>query len=215
MLPLTKHKPVSLLEVGGKAILTRQIEALEQAGISDRLVITGFEADQVEQLCAGKASCVFNPFYEICNVAMHLWLVRKEFGSGFVLVYDDILFEANLIKEVVSRGNDIILVVDPTSMDREAEKVVLQDGIVKAIGKDVTRPFGEFIGVAMFPAGAIPALVSQLEKIARANLGTTFPQLMQGLVDNGLFVRVLATDRPWSDIDFPTDLEEANRLWHG
>lgn len=214
LLPLTKHKPVSLLEVRGKAILARQIEALEQAGIRDRVVITGFGADQVEQLCAGRASCVFNPFYEICNVAMHLWLVREDLGSGFVLIYDDILFEANLIKEVVSRGNDILLVVDPRSMDREAEKVVLQNGLVKAIGKDVTKPFGEFIGVAMFPPNAISALVSQLEHIARTNLGTTFPQLIQGLVENGLFVNVLATDRPWSDIDFPADLEEAHRLWH-
>lgn len=201
------------MDVGGKAILTRQIEALEQAGISDRLVITGFGADQVEQLCTGKASCVLNPFYEICNVAMHLWLVRKELSSGFVLIYDDILFEASVIKEVVSAGNDILLVVDPRTMDKEAEKVFLQNGLVKAIGKDVANPFGEFIGVAMFSKHAVPALVSQLEQIARTSLGTTFPQLIQGLVDNGLIVNVLATDRPWSDIDFPSDLEEAHRLW--
>ena len=50
LLPLTKNTPVSLLEIGGKAILVHQLEALQETGIEDILVITGFCANQIEEL---------------------------------------------------------------------------------------------------------------------------------------------------------------------
>ncbi len=213
LLPLTKHTPVSLLDVGGNAILGHQLEALQKAGVDDTLVITGFGAEQVEEFCRGRASCVFNPFYEICNVAMNLWLVRQELKRGFVLLYDDVLFQAELIREVLASGDDILLVVDPRGVDREAEKVALRQGAVSAIGKDVAEPYGEFIGIARFSPDAVPSLVGELERVARTELGTTFPQLIRRLVQRGHQVKVHATDRPWCDIDFPEDLEEARRLW--
>ena len=90
LLPLTKHTPVSLLDVGGRAILEHQFEVLKQAGIEDVLVITGFCADQVEGLCRDRATCVYNPFYEICNVAMNLWLVRRELEEGALFRVEDV-----------------------------------------------------------------------------------------------------------------------------
>jgi len=213
LLPLTKRTPVSLLEVGGKPIIEHQLESLRQAGVEDITVITGFCADQVEQFCKGKAACVFNPFFEVCNVAMNLWLVRDRSRSPFVLAYDDVLFEAELIRQAVATDAGMLLVVDRKGVDREAEKVVLTDGIVSAIGKDVADPFGEFIGVAMFSEAVIPVLVDELEQLSRTDLGTTFPQLIQRLVRRGQEVSVLATDLPWCDIDFPNDLEEARRTW--
>jgi choline kinase len=213
LLPLTRHTPVSLLEVGGRAILEHQLHALKKAGVDDTLVITGFCADQVEEFSRGKASCFFNPFYETCNVSMNLWLVRQKLDQGFILIYDDILFETELIGEAVAADGGVLLVVDRKGVDKEAEKVALQQEAVSAIGKDITAPYGEFIGVARFSANAVPALIEELEQIARTDLGTGFPQLVQRLVHGGQNVRVLATDRPWCDIDFPADLEEARRVW--
>ena len=213
LLPLTKNTPVSLLEVGGKAILARQLETLQEAGINDTLVITGFCADQIEEFCAGRASCTFNPFYETCNVAMNLWLVRQELKSGFILQYNDTLFQHELIKEIIANEEDILLVVDLKGMDKEAEKVVIQQGIVTAIGKDVDEPYGEFIGIAKFSSDIIPSVMEELEQVARTDLDTSFPRFIQRLIRKGHRVSVHATDRPWMDIDFPGDLEDARRLW--
>jgi len=213
LLPLTKHTPVSLLDVGGKAILDRQLEALQRAGLDDLIVITGFCAEQVEEICGGRAACVFNPFYDMCNVAMNLWLVRRELELGFIMLYDDILFQAELLRDVLDSEGDIILVADQRGVDREAEKVALHRGVVSAIGKDVVEPYGEFIGIARFSTDAVPALVGELEQVARIDLETTFPRLIQRLIRGGQRVKVHATDRPWCDIDFPEDLEEARRMW--
>ena len=213
LLPLTKHTPVSLLDVAGKAILGHQLEALQKAGVDDTLVITGFGAEQVEEFCSGRVSCVFNPYYEMGNVAMNLWLVRQELKPGFILLYDDVLFQAELIGEALASAEGILLVVDRRGVDREAEKVTLERGVVSAIGKNVAEPYGEFIGIASFSPEAVPSLIEELERVARTDLGTTFPQLIQRLIQRSCQVKVHATDRPWCDIDFPEDLEEARRVW--
>lgn len=209
MLPLTKRTPVSLLNVGGKPILDHQLQALYEAGVNEVLVITGFCADQVEELCKGRTSCFFNPFFEVCNVAMNLWLVRQKLEPDFILLYDDILFGKDLIKEVSEVSDGVTLVVDRTGVDKEAEKVAVRQDSISAIGKDVTEPYGEFIGIARFTGDAVRLLVETLEQVARTDLGTTFPQLVQHLIRQGQEVKVLATDQPWYDIDFPRDLEEA------
>ncbi len=213
LLPLTKHTPVSLLDVGGTPIIGHQLNALQRAGVDDALVITGFCADRVEEFCQERASCVFNPFYDACNVAMNLWLVRQELKPGFVLVYDDILFQTELIGEVLAEEEGILLVADRRGVDKEAEKVAVHQGTVTEIGKDVAEPYGEFVGIAKFPRDAIPALIEELESVARTDLVTTFPQLIQQMVRHGHHVKVHSTDRPWCDVDFPGDLEEARKIW--
>jgi len=213
LLPLTKNTPVSMLEVAGRPILDHQLNALHDAGVRNTVVITGFCTDQVEEFCRGKATCIYNPFYEVCNVAMNLWLVRQELKSGFLLLYDDTLYQTDLIREVLDQGDSTLLVVDPKGLDKEAEKVVLQQGAVSAIGKDVEEPYGEFIGMARFSSDVIPVLTEELEQIARTNLDTSFPRLIRRLIDKGQEIRVHTTDRPWIDIDFPSDLEEARRIW--
>jgi choline kinase len=109
----------------------------------------------------------------------------------------------------LAADGSVLLVVDRKRIDGEAEKVALQHDIVCDIGKDVGDPYGEFIGIARFSGDAVSLLVETLEQIARKDLGVTFPQLVHQLIQQGQDVKVLATDRPWFDIDFPRDLEEA------
>jgi len=213
LLPLTKRTPVSLLEVKGKTILDHQLNALSEAGINDILVITGFCAEQIEDFCQGRARCMFNPFYEMSNVAMNLWLVRQEFKEGFLLLYADILFQPELVREVMAKDDNTLLVVDRKGLDKEAEKVELLEGRVTVIGKNVSEPYGEFIGMAKATRDTIPILIEGLERVARTNLETTFPEFIQQLIRNNHTIKVYTSDYPWMDIDFPTDLEKACKTW--
>ena len=45
--PLTDTKPKCLLEVGGKTLLQRTVEAMVSAGISEFLVVTGYRASMI------------------------------------------------------------------------------------------------------------------------------------------------------------------------
>ena len=45
--PLTDTKPKCLLELGGKTLLERTVRAMQQAGITEFVVVTGYRADQI------------------------------------------------------------------------------------------------------------------------------------------------------------------------
>ena len=45
--PLTDTKPKCLLEVGGKTLLQRTVEAMAMADITEFVVVTGYRADQI------------------------------------------------------------------------------------------------------------------------------------------------------------------------
>ena len=47
--PLTDTKPKCLLEVGGRTLLERTVRAMQQAGISEFVVVTGYRADQIRE----------------------------------------------------------------------------------------------------------------------------------------------------------------------
>src|SRR4026207_2548386 len=70
LLPLTMDVPKALLDVGGKTLIRRQIDALSAAGINEFVVVTGYGAEKMEQaleLIAGdrliEIRCVYNPFF--------------------------------------------------------------------------------------------------------------------------------------------------------
>jgi NDP-sugar pyrophosphorylase family protein len=50
LLPLTEEVPKSLLDIGGKRLVERQIEAFRGAGISEFVVLTGYKADKMDEV---------------------------------------------------------------------------------------------------------------------------------------------------------------------
>ena len=65
--PLTKDKPKALLEIGGKTLLERHIQNLNNCGISDVVIVVGCFADKIEQACGAGIKYIYNPFDEISN----------------------------------------------------------------------------------------------------------------------------------------------------
>ena len=52
LLPLTTEVPKALLDIGGKTLIERQIEAFAAAGIKDFTVVTGYGASRMEEALA-------------------------------------------------------------------------------------------------------------------------------------------------------------------
>ncbi len=48
LLPLTADVPKALLDIGGKTLIERQVEAFASNGLKDFVVITGYAADKME-----------------------------------------------------------------------------------------------------------------------------------------------------------------------
>ncbi len=114
---------------------------------------------------------------------------------------------------LLKRQEDICLVIEPKKCIEEDMKVRVASDLMIEIGKGISlsEAYGEFIGITRFSRAGAKLLAEALEKIVRqGDLMLWFESSIQWLIDNGYQVHTLSTEgKPWIEIDFLDDLEQA------
>jgi phosphoenolpyruvate phosphomutase len=108
-LPLIQEKPKCLLDIKGKSILERQIEALHEYGIHDIVVVRGYQKDRIN---LPGIRYYDNNRYDDTGELFSLFCAEKEIEGPFIFLYSDILFEAAVLEKLLKSQDDISLVVD-------------------------------------------------------------------------------------------------------
>ena len=107
--PLTDTKPKCLLEVGGKTLLERTVRAMQQAGISEFVVVTGYRADQIREALTSIVSpqnitFLHNADYEHNNNIYSLWMAGEVVrGKDFLLMDSDILCDPAAVVRIAEQ----------------------------------------------------------------------------------------------------------------
>lgn len=216
LLPLTKDTPQSLLKVGSKTIIEKQIETLKKAGVTNIIVITGYLAENLESYCQKlKTKTIFNPFYAVSGMALTLWVAKQELEEDIIILYSDILFEPQIVQSLTHTKVDICIAIKKDGLRVEAEKVVEKAGKIVSLSKASTsKENGEFIGMAKFTKNSGKILTTLLEKAARANLNSSLMQILNQLIEQGETIHACdIKDTKFIDIDFPDDLKKAEKLF--
>lgn len=168
LLPLTENTPKCALTVAGRSVLQWQLHEIAQCnGIDEVVVITGFGADQVDEIAAAtrtpKVRTLYNPFFALSDNLGTCWVARTEMDRPFVIINGDTLFEAAILQRLLDTGADapVTLVTDrKEGYDADDMKVVVESGYLRRVGKALTEGVnGESIGMMAF-RGEGPALFS-------------------------------------------------------
>ncbi|MGE5328272.1 MAG: phosphoenolpyruvate mutase, partial [Deltaproteobacteria bacterium] len=101
--------PPCLIELKGKSIIQRQVETLNNVGISNINVVVGYNSHLITYPNCNK---IENEQYSDKYILHSLFKADAEMKDGFVLVYSDILFNESLLRELLHKKGDIVLVVD-------------------------------------------------------------------------------------------------------
>ena len=143
--PLTDTKPKCLLEVGGKTLLERTVRAMQQAGISEFVVVTGYCADQIREALTSIVSpqnitFLHNADYEHNNNIYSLWMAGEVVrGKDFLLMDSDILCDPAAVVRIACNPADAIgesvgiekMTADySTALYRELDQMILKEGLV-------------------------------------------------------------------------------------
>jgi choline kinase len=116
--PLTKNTPKSLLEVGeGLTLLEAQLHSLQEAGIVDITIIVGYRAEQIEAKLQKynkdfNINTVYNPFYDVSNNLISIWMARHLMQDEFITINGDDMFTSSVIKNLMKSKNNITMVMD-------------------------------------------------------------------------------------------------------
>ena len=228
--PLTNERPKCLLEVGGKTILARTVEALRENGIDDIAVVRGYHGHLIDY---PGITYYENSDFKRNNILRSLFYAEDEITADFIFSYSDIVYSKEIVKKLVDSDADIALIVDVNWVAHyegrnqhpisEAELVKVENNRVVKIGKDVVNPaeaHGEFIGLARFTKSGAEVMKAAYHRVLEERPDAPFhhaaslekaymTDMVQELVDNGSLVKNVDIEGGWREIDTPQDLERA------
>ena len=222
--PHTYSTPKCLLEVGGKAIIDYQLEALDYLGVNHVIMIVGYHRELLidyvkKKFPQIKFSFIINHHYFETNTAYSVFLGRKQLlKSNFLLMNADVVYPKKLLIKIFNSSFKTALAVDHKICGQEEVKVIDggQNKIV-AIGKDLieNQCLGEFIGVAKLSKDFNKLFVDSIENLIDAG-GTNdyFEAAIQPILSITNVNHVNISKYPCLEIDFIDDLISARKLFH-
>jgi L-glutamine-phosphate cytidylyltransferase len=238
--PHTDDRPKCLVEIGGKSILQRQVDAYRRAGVTRIAVVRGYMAERV--IIDGAGVDYFeNTDYKKNNILVSLFHAESVMEGGFLFSYSDIVFRPEVVRTLVEAPADYGLVVDrrwdeayvgrTLHPESEAELASVAGGpdgrkIVRAVGKRVVprdEAHGEFIGLARFSARAAERMRAAYHAVRARGEGAPFgtasrfevaylTDLLNHLIAEGEVMHSVDIDGGWREIDTPQDLERARAI---
>ncbi len=200
--PLTDTKPKCLLKVGERTLLERTVRAMQQAGITEFVVVTGYRADQIvdfletlnsqlptlnsQRLRVGEQSSgilstptfhfLHNADYEHNNNIFSLWMAGEYVrGKEFLLMDSDILCDPAAVARIAHEPESALALNRHECGEEEIKVIVDANGHITEISKvcSIKDAIGESVGIEKMTADYSEALYKELDQMI----------LKEGLID--------------------------------
>ncbi len=227
LLPMTSDKPKCTLRLEGKTVIEWQIDALNQNGIDDIVVVTGYRSDKVHRLLDrryGKDTIkvVFNPFFEVADNLASCWMVREEMTGDFLLINGDTLFEPGVAQTLLSNPQQPITLArdHKPHYDEDDMKLILDSDRLLSIGKKLPldQVNGESIGMIRFDSDGGRLFRSTIERcmLDPAALERWYLSVIDEIAAETDAVWTASIEGlDWAEIDYPLDLKHAETMVSG
>ena len=225
LLPLTESLPKCLLSIGEQTILAHQIQSLNQCGVSDITVVTGFAAGAVEtalqefSTATHRPNCVFNPFFNVADNLASCWMARHAMTGDFILLNGDTVFEPAVCETLLKAPDaPVCLAIDRKSdYDSDDMKVRLAGTKLLEVGKSIEQENidGESIGMMRFSGDGPAHFVQILDQVMRTpnSLNWWYLKAIGILAERDLVQTQSIAGLRWGEVDFLQDLENVRRLF--
>lgn len=214
LLPLTADRPKCLIEVGGKAIIDHQLDALADAGLSNLVVVGGYRADQLATHLAARgndAELRINPFWAVSSSIGSIWAARDLVADDFMIVNGDTVYAPALIQQGLSNlRQGISLFVERVAHAEYDDMLAwIEDDVVRAVGKTLDPSVAHYRSLGLVvghrDGGVYRDMLDKV--IARANGISAFHhQIVHELAQVGPVHPVVINTGHWVEVDRPEDI---------
>ena len=224
--PLTKNTPKPLIDLGdGETLLEKQLRSLSESRVIDEVIIViGYLYEQVESKLKNfktnlKINTLYNPFYEMSNNLITLWLSKYEMDQDFIITNGDNLFAADVVRDLVNKTNDGIYVTIcyRDNIGEDDMKVILDENKkVLKVSKEIKESNIESIGLVKVQGEKYRKIYQEvLEQLARDKnyINKFWLETFNILADKGVEIHSFVIDKnKWREVDFHFDLKNLKEL---
>jgi L-glutamine-phosphate cytidylyltransferase len=235
--PLTANIPKCMVDFFGKSILKRQIDIFQKLGIDDISVVTGYCDDKINVDNIKKFK---NKNFMTTNMVESLFTAEEKLTDSVIVSYGDIIFESNIIQNLIDSRYDISVVVDKNWRDLwnvrfenpldDAESLVLdKNELILELGQkvqNIDNVQGQFIGLMKFQNDGLIDIIKFYKKmklIANSSINPLNPNLpfeksfmtdfLQGLIQDNQKLNAIIIKNGWLEIDSLNDYSLYQKMY--
>lgn len=218
------HRPKILLEFGGRTLLEWHTRRLREVGIHKLSVIIGFQSDEICRILPGLEAesglvirPIVNPDYtegSVLSLAASLPTLQEETGP-MLLMDGDVLYPAEMLHRLIRSAHRSALLIDRaySTADDDPVLVPIRSGRPVDFRKKWTGSadlVGESIGFFKLDPLDLPFLVeSTRRRLTGPGRNDSYDEVLREMAVAGLFGHEDVTGLPWTELDFPGDIEFA------
>lgn len=224
--PDTDEIPKTLLPVRGEeTILDIALGNLAAVGLTDVAIVVGYAAEairrrqtELERTHRVNLELIENDRALVWNNAYSLWLARRHFTNGALVVNGDTVHPLSVEKTLLeNRGAAMLLAIDTCKRlaDEEMKVRFRADGQLVAIHKSLNPATadGEYIGACIIEPGAAEELADALQETWRKDPQLYYEDGIAEFAARGGVVRgVSIGEVAWVEVDNHEDLALARRI---
>jgi choline kinase len=220
------RQPKILLEIAGRSLLEWHARRLRDAGVRQVFIVVGYQSETVcrrfpslEREYGLSLHPIFNPdFIEGSVLSFEASLPRLRRETHPVLLMDgDVFYPATFLPRLILSSHRTALLLDRSysTADEDPVLVPVRDGRPVDFRKRWTGQadlVGESIGFFKVDPSDFPALEqATLRRALGKARAESYDEVLRDLVLEGRFGYEDVTGAPWTELDFPGDVEFARK----
>lgn len=218
--PQTNKAPKTLLPFGKGTILSTIMSNLSQTGITELVLVLGFEAKRIMDYLEENALFGFRIFF-VLNSDYHkgnglsVLMAEQTVGNeDFILSMSDHIVTPMAINRVVHSNEERNLLLVDKQIERifdidDATKVYYRNNQILKIGKDLSAYNAIDCGIFRLTKRFFDAMRRQLES-GKDSISAGIQELIR---NNDMTPVLLENDERWIDIDTPKAYKFAQKLF--
>ncbi len=221
-LRLAHNKPKILLTLDNKSLLERHIKNLKLNQVKNITIVVGYQnhlvVEKLKSLNCPRINVVFNPEYELGSiVSLFHGLKLATAGEDILLMDGDVLYDEKILNLLIKNKESCLAYDTEFENDDEPVKVCMINSQIQEFGKgkfsrQEFTTIGESVG---FFKINYPDTVKFIDvcntMISERKTQQPHEDAIRDIIKKKIFAfkPIDITGLPWTEIDFPEDIEKA------
>jgi len=207
---MIQEVPKSTLPIKGVPLIRHTVEMLLEAGM-EVCVCVGYQSNKIfEALRDLEVTYYNNPFYDITNSIVSLWLARNEINDDMLLLNADVYFSREILEKLLGDQHDAVVAMDTGRVEEGDYFFLTVNGCVKKYGKDLPRSERdcEYVGMAKIRKEFTEVFCRQMDNLINTQQhGRWWEEVLYTMSADKNIYTIDVKGCFWSEIDYFDDYE--------
>ncbi|MBB1488954.1 NTP transferase domain-containing protein [Oceanospirillum sediminis] len=207
-------QPKCCVDLKGKPLIRHTFEKLNNKGITDIAIVTGYQEKYIHQALEGCSyTRYFNPFFRVANSISSAWFARDFLSSDddIMIMNGDVFIEDSVLDIILSETRSPVMISDSSRIEDADYRFKWQDDKLLKYGKELTpaETTGEYVGIGVLKADDIyPFRQRVIDAVTNEDYTCWWEDVIYRTVEEGVDIHINDINGHfWAEVDYIEDYE--------